>query len=76
MKRAAHLAAPVHDRHCRSRHWQKAGLKAIAVNAFAEEFDRVREETQLTGEIRKFASPYYGIRLANSNVARQTARKK
>ena len=51
-------------------------LRAIAVDDFANEFDRVREVPQLAGKIRKFGSRYYGIRLVNSNVARLSARRK
>jgi hypothetical protein len=52
------------------------GLKATSQPSFNEEFDRVREVPQLSGQIRKFGNRYYGIRLVNSNVARLPPRKR
>ena len=52
------------------------GLRATALDDFANEFDRVREVPQLTGKIRKFGTRYYGIRLVTSNVMRLASRKK
>ena len=52
------------------------GLRATALDAFASEFDRVREVPQLAGKIRKFGNRYYGIRLVTSNVMRLAARNK
>lgn len=51
------------------------GLRAIALDAFAIEFDRVREVPQLDGKIRKFGSRYYGIGLVDRKIARLTKRK-
>ena len=51
-------------------------LRATALDAFASEFDRVREVPQLAGKIRKFGNRYYGIRLVTSNVMRLAARNK
>lgn len=52
------------------------GLRATALDEFANEFDRVREVPQLAGKIRKFGNRYYGIQLANSNMARLATRKR
>lgn len=52
------------------------GLRAAALDDFANEFDRVREVPQLTGKIRKFGTRYYGIGLVTSNVMRLASRKK
>jgi hypothetical protein len=53
-----------------------SGVRASTRDAFAQEFDRVRDAPEVSGKIRKFGSRYYGIRLVNSNVARLTARRK
>jgi len=52
------------------------GMSAAKCDAFAQEFDRVREVPELAGKIRKFGSRYYGIRLVASNVAQLQPRKK
>jgi hypothetical protein len=52
------------------------GLKATPLRTFNEEFDRVREVPQLSGQIRRFGNRYYGIRLVSSNVARLPPRKR
>ena len=38
-------------------------LPAMSVQAFSNEFDRLRDMPELAGKIRKFGSRYYGIRL-------------
>jgi hypothetical protein len=45
-------------------------LEAIPVDAFTEEFDRLREIPELSGNIQKIGNRYYGIKLRNSKVAR------
>ena len=45
-------------------------LAAASVEAFEEEFDRVRGVPELKGKIRKFSQRYYGIRLINKTGAR------
>ena len=51
-------------------------LRALHREAFASEFDRVRELPQLEGKIRKFGNRYYGIRLIDRKVARLPTRKR
>ena len=46
------------------------------VDAFGQEFDRVREVPELAGKIRKFGNRYYGIRLVASNIAQLQPRRK
>jgi hypothetical protein len=46
------------------------GLEAISVDAFADEFDRLREVPELAGNIDKVGNRYYGIKLRGSKVAR------
>jgi hypothetical protein len=48
----------------------------LSRQAFAIEFDRVREVPQLEGKIRKFGSRYYGIRLIDRKIARLPTRKR
>lgn len=43
-------------------------LQARGLDAFADEFDRVREAPQLAGKIRKFGERYYGIRLVTAGA--------
>ena len=52
------------------------GLHPLSRDAFAIEFDRVREVPQLEGKIRKFGSRYYGIRLIDRKIARLPTRKR
>lgn len=52
------------------------GLQPLLRDAFATEFDRVREVPQLEGKIRKFGSRYYGIRLVDMKVAKLPLRKR
>ena len=52
------------------------GLQPLSREAFATEFDRVREVPQLEGKIRKFGSRYYGIRLIDRKVAKLPTRKR
>lgn len=52
------------------------GLQPLSRDAFATEFDRVREVPQLEGKIRKFGSRYYGIRLVDTKVAKLPLRKR
>jgi hypothetical protein len=49
-------------------------LRALSRDAFATEFDRVRELPQLEGKIRKFGTRYYGIRLIEGKVTKLSAR--
>jgi hypothetical protein len=51
-------------------------VQAFSRDAFALEFDRVREVPQLEGRIRKFGNRYYGIRLVDRKVAKLSARKR
>jgi hypothetical protein len=51
-------------------------MRALSSEAFAAEFDRVREVPDLADKIRKFSNRYYGIRLANSNVSRLPTHKR
>lgn len=51
------------------------GLQTITIDAFANEFDRVREVPQLDGKIRKFGNRYYGIGLVDRKIARLTQRR-
>jgi hypothetical protein len=53
----------------------RKGLEAASLEAFHQEFDRVREVPELCGKIRKFGRRYYGIRLVGSNVARLASRR-
>lgn len=53
-----------------------SGVQPLSRQAFADEFDRVREVPQLEGKIRKFGSRYYGIRLVDSKVAKLPTRKR
>jgi hypothetical protein len=46
------------------------GLQAISVDAFADEFDRLREIDELAGNIRKVGNRYYGIKLTDTKVTR------
>ncbi len=52
------------------------GLHPLPAEAFATEFDRVREVPQLEGKIRKFGSRYYGIRLIDRKIAKLPTRKR
>jgi hypothetical protein len=52
------------------------GLQPLSCEAFADEFDRVREVPQLEGKIRKFGSRYCGIRLIDRKVAKLPARSR
>ena len=52
------------------------GLHPLPVEAFATEFDRVREVPQLEGKIRKFGTRYYGIRLIDRKIAKLPTRKR
>jgi hypothetical protein len=45
-------------------------LLAGSMDAFAEEFDRIREIPELAGNIKKRGNRYYGIKLAGTTVAR------
>lgn len=44
-------------------------LAALGCEAFAEDFDRVREVPELAGKIRKFGSRYFGIALVDRHLA-------
>jgi hypothetical protein len=46
------------------------GLEQMSVDAFADEFDRLREVPELAGNIQKVGDRYYGIKLRSSKVAR------
>ena len=43
-------------------------LTAASMEAFAEEFDRVREVPELAGNIKKRGNRYYGIKLVDSDA--------
>jgi|KBSSwiStaDraftv2_1062776.scaffolds.fasta_scaffold100575_5 hypothetical protein len=45
-------------------------LTTASMEAFADEFDRVREIPELAGNIRKRGNRYYGIKLADTTVPR------
>jgi hypothetical protein len=51
-------------------------LHPLSRDAFAIEFDRMREVPQLEGKIRKFGNRYYGIRLIDRKVAKLPTRKR
>jgi len=58
-------AVTIDDLHADYEVWCLAnGLKATPLGTFNDEFDRVREVPQLSGQIRKFGNRYYGICLA------------
>jgi hypothetical protein len=46
------------------------GLQVISVDAFADEFDRLREVPEIAGNIHKVGSRYYGIKLRDTKVAK------
>jgi hypothetical protein len=49
------------------RDWcSETNFGAMSLNAFAAEFDRLREMPELINKIRKFGNRYYGISLAGS----------
>jgi len=50
--------------------------RPLTRDAFATEFDRVRELPQLEGKIRKFGTRYYGIRLFAGTVTQLPTRKR
>jgi len=52
------------------------GLQALSRDAFAMQFDHVREVPELAGTIRKFGSRYYGIRLLQQKIARLPTRRR
>jgi hypothetical protein len=45
-------------------------LQAMAMDAFAQAFERLRDVPELAGNIKKFGGRYYGIKLADTKVAR------
>ena len=45
-------------------------LRALSVEDFVDEFDRVRESPQLTGKIKKFGARYFGIAFMDSKRVR------
>jgi hypothetical protein len=45
-------------------------LEAMSVDAFADEFDRLREVPELAGNIQKVGNRYFGIKLRSSKVAK------
>jgi hypothetical protein len=51
-------------------------VTATTADAFAQEFDRVREVPELAGKIRKFGRRYYGIRLVASSIAQLAPRNR
>jgi hypothetical protein len=70
-------AISIEDLHADYHAWCLASaLRSLSLEAFGNEFDRVRELPQLEGKIRKFGSRYYGIRLVESNVTRLPTRKR
>jgi hypothetical protein len=69
-------AISIEDLHADYHAWCLArALRSLSLEAFGNEFDRVRELPQLEGKIRKFGSRYYGIRLIEK-VARLPTRKR
>jgi hypothetical protein len=70
-------ALSIEELHAGYEAWCRANaLQPLSREAFATEFDRVRELPQLDGKIRKFGSRYYGIRLIGASLARLPARKR
>jgi hypothetical protein len=45
-------------------------LKAMTVEEFAEAFDRMREIPEIAGNIKRVGNQYYGIRVADTKVAK------
>jgi hypothetical protein len=52
------------------------GLQAISRDAFADEFDRLREIDELAGNIRKVGNRYYGIKLTDTKVTKLPAQRR
>ncbi len=70
-------AISVEELHANYELWCRAnGLRSYPREAFAIEFDQVRELPQLDGKIRKFGNRYYGIRLVDGKVTRLPVRKR
>lgn len=70
-------AISIEELHADYESWCFANaLQALLREAFAVEFDRVREVPQLEGKIRKFGSRYYGIRLSDNKVPKLPSRKR
>jgi hypothetical protein len=44
------------------------GLDPMSVDAFADEFDRLREVPELAGNIQKVGNCYFGIKLRSNRV--------
>jgi hypothetical protein len=70
-------AVSIEELHADYERWcSTKSLRALTHEAFATEFDRVRELPQLEGKIRKFGSRYYGIRLIEGKVTKLPTRKR
>jgi hypothetical protein len=44
-------------------------LRALSLETFVDEFDRVRESPQLAGKIKKFGTRYFGIAFVDKKIA-------
>jgi hypothetical protein len=45
-------------------------LQANSIDAFAEEFDRLRDVPEIAGNIHRMGNRYHGIKLADTKVAK------
>ena len=59
-------AISINELHADYQAWcAEKRVPGLARQAFAEDFDRVRDMPEMAGKIRKFGTRYYGIRLVN-----------
>jgi hypothetical protein len=52
------------------------GLQALSVDAFADEFDRLREVPEIAGNVHKVGNRYYGIKLRDSKIAKLSSHRR